>query len=298
MPAPLDPQCIFSVLADHEVDYVLIGGLAAVLHGSTALTNDADIVPSADDANVVRVGGALSSLDARIRVADDPAGLAFDPHPALLASMAMLNMTTRCGDVDLTFSPVGIENYRGTARACRRIRSRRRHDPRRRARRHHPIEGGRRPTEGPGGAPDPPRLGRGDRPQLNLGSILHRGGRISTPDPAQAASVTSIRWRSASHSGWSPCTGAPGTRGRPRRRPVRRWTGCPPPAARPAGSGSRSVPISSRTASMNAWAFGVSLPASCRSPRPGRPAAAWPRPWSSRGRAGAPMALASPWGVP
>jgi hypothetical protein len=111
MPAPLDPRCIFSVLADHEVDYVLIGGLAAVLHGSTALTNDADIVPAADEANVVRVGAALSSLDARIRVADDPAGLAFDPHPALISSMAMLNLTTRCGDLDLTFSPVGIEGY-------------------------------------------------------------------------------------------------------------------------------------------------------------------------------------------
>lgn len=65
MPAPLDPECIFGVLRDQSIDYVLIGGLAAVLHGSTAMTNDADIVPAKDEANLVRLSTALrdSTLD-------------------------------------------------------------------------------------------------------------------------------------------------------------------------------------------------------------------------------------------
>ena len=46
MSAPLDPACIFGALRDHDVEYVLVGGLAAVLHGSSAMTNDADILPS------------------------------------------------------------------------------------------------------------------------------------------------------------------------------------------------------------------------------------------------------------
>jgi len=111
MPAPLDPECIFSVLADHEVNYVLIGGLAAVIHGSTAMTNDADIVPARDRENVERLAGALRDLDARLRVESDPEGLSFDPHPELILSMSMLNMTTRCGDVDLTFSPAALDDY-------------------------------------------------------------------------------------------------------------------------------------------------------------------------------------------
>lgn len=111
MPAPLDLACIFRVLTDHDVDYVLVGGLAGVVHGSPAMTNDADIVPRKSPANLARLAAALRDLEARLRVVDDPDGVAFDPHPALLDSMAMLNMTTRCGDLDLTFAPAALSDY-------------------------------------------------------------------------------------------------------------------------------------------------------------------------------------------
>ncbi|NND02067.1 MAG: hypothetical protein HKN91_04710 [Acidimicrobiia bacterium] len=111
MAAPLDPECLFRVLSTHKVDYVLIGGLAAVLRGSTAMTNDADIMPAPDEANLSRLSHALGDLGARVRSDADPDGVAFEPHPALLASMATLNMTTRCGDLDLAFSPAGIESF-------------------------------------------------------------------------------------------------------------------------------------------------------------------------------------------
>lgn len=110
MPEPLQPECLFSALADAGVDYVLIGGLAAALHGSPALTNDADIVPSRTPENLERLAAALRELEARLRTTD-PDGVAFDPHPALLASMAMVDMTTRCGDLDLSFTPAATEGY-------------------------------------------------------------------------------------------------------------------------------------------------------------------------------------------
>ena len=111
MPAPFDPECIFRVLQKHRVDYVLVGGLAGVLHGSPAMTNDADIVPGRDRKNLERLAVALRDLEARIRTDAEPDGVAFDPHPALLASMAVLNMVTRCGDLDLMFAPAGLDNY-------------------------------------------------------------------------------------------------------------------------------------------------------------------------------------------
>ena len=111
MSVPFDPVGIFAVLSQHKVDYVLIGGLAGVLHGSTAMTNDADIVPSRDGKNMERLSVALVDLQARLRVLDSPQGIAFDPHPALLQSMMTLNMTTRCGDLDITFSPSGLDDY-------------------------------------------------------------------------------------------------------------------------------------------------------------------------------------------
>jgi len=111
VPAPLDPGCIFRALSNHQVDYVLVGGLAGVVHGSPAMTNDADIVPRRSPTNLARLAAALRELEARLRVADQPDGVAFDPHPALLDSMAMLNMTTRCGDLDLTFAPAALADY-------------------------------------------------------------------------------------------------------------------------------------------------------------------------------------------
>lgn len=111
MPEPLQPECLFAALADAGVDYVLIGGLAGVLHGSPAMTNDADIVPSPTPANLERLATALGDLRARLRSDREPEGVEFDPHPELLASMAMLNMTTRCGDLDLSFIPAGTQGY-------------------------------------------------------------------------------------------------------------------------------------------------------------------------------------------
>lgn len=111
MPEPLDPQCIFAALDRHGVDYVLIGGLAAVLHGSTAMTNDADVFPAPDRDNLARLADALRDLDARVRSEETPDGLPFDPHPDLLVGMAVLNLTTRCGDLDVARSPADLDSF-------------------------------------------------------------------------------------------------------------------------------------------------------------------------------------------
>lgn len=111
MPEPLQPECLFAALADAGVDYVLIGGLAGVLHGSPVMTNDADIVPASTPTNLERLARALRDLRARLRSDREPEGVEFDPHPELLASMAMLNLTTRCGDLDLSFTPAGTQGY-------------------------------------------------------------------------------------------------------------------------------------------------------------------------------------------
>lgn len=111
MPAALDPPCIFAALEDHQVSYILIGGLAAVVRGSTSMTNDADIVPDREPANLERLSRALASLEARLRAERLPEGVQFDPHPALLAQMTTVNLTTRCGDLDVAFEPVGLAGY-------------------------------------------------------------------------------------------------------------------------------------------------------------------------------------------
>jgi hypothetical protein len=107
----LDPRALFAVLDAHRVDYVLIGGLGAVLHGSSLTTLDADLLPDMAQENLVRLAAALRDLDARLRVAGEPDGIPFDPHPALIRSMRCLTMRTRVGDVDLTIEPAALGDY-------------------------------------------------------------------------------------------------------------------------------------------------------------------------------------------
>jgi hypothetical protein len=68
-------------------------------------------VPSRAPENLTRLAGALRDLDARIRSATAVDGITFEPHPELLASMSMLNLATRCGDLDLAFTASGIGSY-------------------------------------------------------------------------------------------------------------------------------------------------------------------------------------------
>ncbi|HEX6311945.1 MAG TPA: hypothetical protein VF152_09985 [Acidimicrobiia bacterium] len=112
MPEPLQPEELFRVLAEHGVDYVLIGGLAASLHGSSALTNDADICPDPDPANLDRLAAALRDIDARVRTDAEPTGLPFAYDAAFLSRMRLVNLTTRFGDFDISFEPAGTAGYR------------------------------------------------------------------------------------------------------------------------------------------------------------------------------------------
>ena len=103
MPA-LQADELFACLDRHGVQYVLIGGLAAVLHGSPLPTLDADICPSRTPENLGRLAAALDELDARIRTLDTAEGVRF-PHDAVfLARVELLNLVTRAGDLDLSFT--------------------------------------------------------------------------------------------------------------------------------------------------------------------------------------------------
>ena len=100
---------IVGTLARHDVEYVLIGGMGAVAHGSTLPTEDVDITPARDRANLDRLASALSELGARIRSEAEPEGIEFPCTGAFLAAMdMMLKLTTDAGDVDLTVRPSGF----------------------------------------------------------------------------------------------------------------------------------------------------------------------------------------------
>jgi hypothetical protein len=67
-PAPrrevLDPAALFRSLADAEIEYVLVGGLAVAAHGAPRATGDLDICPNPVEVNLRRLAGFLESVEA------------------------------------------------------------------------------------------------------------------------------------------------------------------------------------------------------------------------------------------
>ncbi len=57
---PLDVERIVQVLAEHHVDYLLIGGLAARYHGAERGTNDLDILTRAGPDNLDRLAARVA----------------------------------------------------------------------------------------------------------------------------------------------------------------------------------------------------------------------------------------------
>ncbi len=84
--SPLRADEIFACLDRHSVRYVLIGGLAAVLHGSPLTTLDADICPDREAGNLERLAAALQEMDARIRTPDSETGVPFPRAAGFLAN--------------------------------------------------------------------------------------------------------------------------------------------------------------------------------------------------------------------
>ncbi len=109
--AEFRPDEILAVLDRHEVRYVLVGGLAAILHGAAHLTTDVDVVPQDARDNLERLSAALRDLSARIRVTGEPEGVPFDHSAESLRRVGIWNLQTPLGDLDITFVPAGTHGY-------------------------------------------------------------------------------------------------------------------------------------------------------------------------------------------
>jgi hypothetical protein len=109
--APFDPELLLGALSHHRVNFVLIGALAARLHGFPRLTAGADITPAKDKPNLERLAAALKDLDAKIYTESVPEGLTFDCSAITLARARMWNLATKAGRLNIAFEPAGVQGY-------------------------------------------------------------------------------------------------------------------------------------------------------------------------------------------
>ena len=99
MPAPTaNYLAILKTLHQHEVKFIIVGGVCAVLHGAPLATFDLDVVHSREPDNLTRLSAALEELGARYRV---PGRHEMKPSPSHLASEGHQLLMTRFGPLDL-----------------------------------------------------------------------------------------------------------------------------------------------------------------------------------------------------
>jgi hypothetical protein len=121
-PIPYRPGELLEVLERHGVRYVVIGGLAAELHGSPYITRDVDVTPSRERANLRRLAGALRELKAQLRVpgSEEPVEVPLDEHSFDWGTT--WTFVTDLGYLDVALLPDGTQGYEDLRRGATRER--------------------------------------------------------------------------------------------------------------------------------------------------------------------------------
>jgi predicted aconitase len=101
----LDVDRIVECFHRHEVEFLIVGGVAARLHGAQYPTGDFDSLPRTDEENLTRLAAALNELGAFLRVEgltdDEARQLPVVIDASTLASMDLSTWRTDAGDIDI-----------------------------------------------------------------------------------------------------------------------------------------------------------------------------------------------------
>jgi predicted nucleotidyltransferase len=100
---------LLPILTEAGVEFILIGGVAGVVHGSARATYDVDVLYSRTKENMRRLADALAPHEPSLR--DAPADLAFTWGARTIRSGLNFTPTTKLGDVDLFAEVTGGETY-------------------------------------------------------------------------------------------------------------------------------------------------------------------------------------------
>lgn len=96
-PRQADLEALIEALLAARVEFIVVGGAAAVLHGALVATQDLDIVHRRTQDNVDRLKALLDRLDAYVR---EPGSRRLKPSITDLIAGGQLNLTTTLGPLD------------------------------------------------------------------------------------------------------------------------------------------------------------------------------------------------------
>lgn len=111
----IDFEKLLTLLASNGVQFVIVGGLAITIHGSSYVTFDLDICYARDDDNLTRLVQALKPINPKLRGA--PLGIPFCFDEETVKKGLNFTLTTALGDIDLLGEVTGIGDFPAVAAA-------------------------------------------------------------------------------------------------------------------------------------------------------------------------------------
>lgn len=108
MPEQIDFLQILQTLVNHQVDFILVGGLCGALHGAPINTLDVDVVHDRQEENAQRLLNALGEMDSRYR---EHTTKKLTPKLAHLLGPGHHLLWTRFGPLDVLGTIVGERGY-------------------------------------------------------------------------------------------------------------------------------------------------------------------------------------------
>lgn len=94
-----DFEEVIRIFSEAGIECLIVGGLAATIHGSPRLTQDVDFVYARNRANIARLAAALQTCSPYLRGA--PRGLPFEWSEATIERGSNFTLTTTVGYIDL-----------------------------------------------------------------------------------------------------------------------------------------------------------------------------------------------------
>ncbi len=110
---------LLKILTRERIEFVVIGGLAANIHGVTIPTYDVDICYNRADENLQRLSLLLKRIHATLRGA--PPGLPFQPDAVTLKAGLNFTFSTDLGDLDILGEVGGIGFYADVKKCAQEV---------------------------------------------------------------------------------------------------------------------------------------------------------------------------------
>jgi hypothetical protein len=105
-----DLEPILRALTTHDVQFVLIGAMAAIARKVPVVSYDVDITPAKNPENLEKLAAAVQELGAKLRTRE-PEGVPFAIDPKGLAHSEKWTLMTPHGSLDISFFPSGTQGY-------------------------------------------------------------------------------------------------------------------------------------------------------------------------------------------